>query len=85
MDGVEEKVKKSFPHSNIRFLEVDINEVSEDLSVSQVPSLVYFKNGQPISYEGNKDNNFKFEIFFILFSCLGNLRNDQTIQTFVAE
>ena len=36
----------------IRFLHVDVNDVSE-ITVSSVPSLVYFKNGEPFVYEGN--------------------------------
>jgi hypothetical protein len=39
----------------IRFLHVDVNDVSE-ISVSSVPSLVYFKNGDPYIYEENLMN-----------------------------
>ncbi len=37
--------------SKIRFLHIDINDVV-DVSVTSVPSIVYFKNGEPIVYDG---------------------------------
>ena len=36
----------------VKFLHVDVNDVAE-ITVSAVPSLVYFKNGEPFVYEGN--------------------------------
>lgn len=52
LDKVKVNVKKQFPHSNIRYMEVDINDVGDQIKVSAVPSLVYFKNGEPIPYDG---------------------------------
>ena len=46
-----EKVEERLREKDIRFLHVDINDVTE-LDVTSVPSLVYFKNGEPVPYEG---------------------------------
>ena len=50
-----DKVEGSFLGKDIHFLAVDINEVP-DLQVASVPSLIYFKNGDPIVYEENLMN-----------------------------
>ena len=47
LDGVEEQMAGK----GVKFLHVDVNDVSE-ITVSSVPSLVYFKNGEPFVYEG---------------------------------
>ena len=47
LDSVEEQMAEK----GIKFLHVDVNDVSE-ITVSSVPSLVYFKNGEPFVYEG---------------------------------
>ena len=46
-----EKVESRLEGSDIRFLHVDVNEVA-GISVTSVPSLVYFKNGDPVVYDG---------------------------------
>ncbi len=78
-----EKVESRLSNSDIRFLHVDINEVS-DISVTSVPSLVYFKNGEPVVYDGkclmtpyscqNSTNTFS------LFYSTANLLNVDSIQ-----
>lgn len=50
-----ENVEQKLDGKEIRFLHVDVNEVSE-ISVSSVPSLVYFKNGEPFTYNANLMN-----------------------------
>lgn len=52
-----EKVESNLQSKSldIRFLHVDIDDLSE-LSVSAVPALVYFKNGEPVPYEGTGIN-----------------------------
>ena len=49
LESVEEQMGEK---GVVRFLHVDVNDVSE-ITVSAVPSLVYFKNGEPFVYEGN--------------------------------
>ena len=44
-------VESRLRDKNIRFLHVDIDHAAE-ISVSSVPSLVYFKNGDPVIYNG---------------------------------
>ena len=41
----------TFGGKDIVFLSVDIDEVP-DLEIASVPSLVYFKNGEPEVYDG---------------------------------
>ena len=50
-----DKVEGHFLGKDIHFLAVDIDEVP-DLQVASVPSLIYFKNGDPIVYEENLMN-----------------------------
>ena len=50
-----DKVEGSFLGKDIHFLAVDIDEVP-DIEVASVPSLIYFKNGDPIVYEENLMN-----------------------------
>ena len=45
-----DKVEVTFGGKDIVFLSVDIDEVP-DLEIASVPSLVYFKNGEPEVYE----------------------------------
>ena len=45
------KVEGHFSEKDIKFLTVDANDIPE-LKLPTVPSLVYFKNGQPTFYEG---------------------------------
>ena len=47
-----ESVEEQMSGKGVKFLHVDINDVAE-ITVSAVPSLVYFKNGEPFVYEGN--------------------------------
>ena len=47
-----ESVEEQMGAKGVKFLHVDVNDVSE-ITVSAVPSLVYFKNGEPFVYEGN--------------------------------
>ena len=47
-----ESVEEQMGGKGVKFLQVDVNDVSE-ITVSAVPSLVYFKNGEPFVYEGN--------------------------------
>ena len=54
MSGLE-KVEGSFMGKDITFLSVDIEEVA-DLGIANVPSLVYFKNGDPVVYDDNLMN-----------------------------
>ena len=46
-----DKVEVTFGGKDIVFLSVDIDEVP-DLEIASVPSLVYFKNGEPEVYNG---------------------------------
>ena len=46
-----DKVEVTFGGKDIVFLSVDIDEVP-DLEIASVPSLVYFKNGEPEVYDG---------------------------------
>ena len=48
------RVEEHFAGQDIVFINVDINDV-KDISVSSVPSLIYFKNGEPEVYPGKKD------------------------------
>lgn len=50
-----DKVEADFSGKDIVFLSVDIAEVP-DLEVSSVPSLIYFKNGEPEVYQDNLMN-----------------------------
>ena len=50
-----DKVEGNFLGKDIQFLAVDIDEVP-DIQVASVPSLIYFKNGDPIVYEENLMN-----------------------------
>ena len=50
-----DKVEGNFLGKDIQFLAVDIDEVPE-IQVASVPSLIYFKNGDPIVYEENLMN-----------------------------
>lgn len=50
-----DKVEAHFGTKDIIFLSVDIDEVP-DLEVSSVPSLIYFKNGEPEVYQDNLMN-----------------------------
>jgi hypothetical protein len=52
MGGLE-RVEGHFLGRDINFLTVNVNEVN-DISVSSVPSLIYFKNGEPFVYEGRE-------------------------------
>ena len=45
-----DKVEVTFGGKDIVFLSVDIDEVP-DLEIASVPSLVYFKNGEPEVYD----------------------------------
>ena len=45
------KVEEHFTGQDIVFINIDVNEV-KDISVTSVPSLVYFKNGEPEVYNG---------------------------------
>ena len=45
------RVEEHFTGQDIVFLNVDVNDV-KDISVTAVPSLVYFKNGEPEPYPG---------------------------------
>ena len=45
---------------DIVFINIDVNDV-KDISVTSVPSLVYFKNGEPEVYNGK--NEFPFNFF----------------------
>jgi len=50
-----DKVEGSFLGKDIEFISVDIDEVP-DIEISSVPSLIYFKNGEPNVYEENLMN-----------------------------
>ena len=50
-----DKVEGNFIGKDIQFLSVDIDEVP-DIEISSVPSLIYFKNGEPVVYEENLMN-----------------------------
>eukprot|EP00092_Neocalanus_flemingeri_P014639 GFUD01015795.1.p1 GENE.GFUD01015795.1~~GFUD01015795.1.p1 ORF type:complete len:1842 (+),score=695.57 GFUD01015795.1:98-5623(+) len=50
-----DKVEGNFIGKDIQFLAVDIDEVP-DIEVASVPSLIYFKNGEPVVYEENLMN-----------------------------
>ncbi len=63
LENVERKVDKS---KGIKFLYVDVNEVSE-ISVSSVPSLVYFKSGEPFIYEGCTFMRSNFRVLNYLY------------------
>ena len=45
------RVEEHFTGQDIVFINVDVNDV-KDISVTAVPSLVYFKNGEPEPYPG---------------------------------
>ena len=45
------RVEEHFTGQDIVFINVDVNDV-KDISVTSVPSLVYFKNGEPEPYPG---------------------------------
>ena len=45
------RVEEHFAGQDIVFINVDTNEV-KDIAVTSVPSLVYFKNGEPEPYQG---------------------------------
>ena len=45
------KVEEHFVGQDIVFINIDVNDV-KDISVTSVPSLVYFKNGEPEVYNG---------------------------------
>ena len=62
------KVEGHFSEKDIKFLTVDANDIPE-LKLPTVPSLVYFKNGQPTFYEG------KIEIGSILDKLVGNFHS----------
>jgi len=47
-----DRVEGNFIGKDIQFLAVDIDEVP-DIEVASVPSLIYFKNGEPVVYEEN--------------------------------
>jgi hypothetical protein len=47
------RVEEHFAGQDIVFINVDINDV-KDISVTSVPSLVYFKNGEPEAYPGKQ-------------------------------
>jgi len=49
------KVEGNFLGKDIEFLSVDIDEVP-DIEITSVPSLIYFKNGEPNVYEENLMN-----------------------------
>ena len=55
------RVEEHFTGQDIVFINVDVNDV-KDISVTAVPSLVYFKNGEPEPYPG--------KIFYWLISKL---------------
>lgn len=46
-------MEEHFAGQDIVFINVDINDV-KDISVTSVPSLVYFKNGEPEAYPGKQ-------------------------------
>jgi len=50
-----DKVEGNFLGKDIEFLSVDIDEVP-DIEITSVPSLIYFKNGEPNVYEENLMN-----------------------------
>ena len=50
-----DKVEGNFLGKDIHFLAVDISDVP-DIQVASVPSLIYYKNGDPIVYEENLMN-----------------------------
>ena len=50
-----DKVEEAFGDKDIVFLSVDIDEVP-DLEIASVPSLIYFKNGEPEVYQDNLMN-----------------------------
>ena len=50
-----DKVEGNFIGKDIHFLSVDIDEVP-DIEIASVPSLIYFKNGEPVVYEENLMN-----------------------------
>ena len=54
------KVEEHFTGQDIVFINIDVNEV-KDISVTSVPSLVYFKNGEPEVYNGK---TFLIDIWF---------------------
>ena len=47
------RVEEHFSGQDIVFINIDINDV-KDISVSAVPSLIYFKNGEPEVYPGKQ-------------------------------
>ena len=49
--GTLTKVEDHFAGQDIVFINIDTNEV-KDISVTSVPSIVYFKNGEPEPYTG---------------------------------
>jgi len=53
--GTMAKVEATFNADDIEFISVNVNEV-QDVSVNSVPSLIYFKNGEPTVYEDNLMN-----------------------------
>ena len=60
------KVEEHFTGQDIVFINIDVNEV-KDISVTSVPSLVYFKNGEPEVYNGKafSIHIFKTKKFFL--------------------
>ena len=53
------KVEEHFVGQDIVFINIDVNDV-KDISVTSVPSLVYFKNGEPEVYNGKNEFLFSF-------------------------
>ena len=79
-----ENVENRLAEKDIRFLHVDVNEV-QDISISSVPSLVYFKSGEPVTYDGNFLNILEWCVFHLYNDSLANLMNEDSIVRWAEE
>jgi hypothetical protein len=52
LEEVERRVTTERGAGAVRFLQVDVDDVTDSLAVTSVPSLVYFKSGDPVVYDG---------------------------------
>lgn len=54
------KVEESFAGKELIFMNIEAEEV-HDITVEEIPSIVYFKNGHPNIYQGEESKICKFE------------------------
>ena len=48
----ENKPKSVSPHSGVHFVKINDKKISKQYNVKTYPALTYFRNKEPIAYEG---------------------------------